>query len=58
MTVYYCKFDYRGWDNLYHKVEAPTQADAIAKMIKGSRIPASKVHVWKGNGLPKHRCGR
>lgn len=58
MTVYWCKYDYRNWDNLYHKVVAPTQAEAIEKMIKGSRIPANKVHVWKGNGLPKNRCGR
>jgi hypothetical protein len=58
MPIYYCKFRYPGWGNLYHKIVAPTQAAAIKKMIQGSRIPAIKVQVWHGSGLPKNIAGK
>lgn len=58
MAIFYLKYDYAGWGNLYHKVVADTKSDAIKKFIKGTRVPESKVHVWKGNGLPKRIAGR
>ena len=58
MPAYYLKYNYPGWGNTYHVVEAPTQAEAIKKFIRGTRVPASKVHVWKGRGMPKVLAGR
>lgn len=58
MSVYYLKFNYPGWGNLYHKVEAANQHEAIEKFIRRTSVPASKVKVWKGRGLPKHLAGR
>ena len=59
MSVYYLKFDYPDWGNLYHKVVAPTKEEAITKILRGTKdIPRSKVHVWKGHGLPKRVAGR
>jgi hypothetical protein len=57
MPIYYLKFDYKNWGNTYHRVVAPNQAAAIRKFIKGTTIPASKVHVWKGRGYPKTIAG-
>lgn len=57
MPTFYLKFDYPGWGNLYHPVDAKTQYEAIQKFVRGTRIPETRVHVWKGRGLPKHRCG-
>ena len=57
MPAFYLKYDYPGWGNLYHRVVAKSKAAAIQKFIKNTRVPASRVHVWAGYGLPKHRCG-
>jgi hypothetical protein len=58
MPTYYLKYDYPGWGNLYHAVEARNQHEAIKKFLRGTKnVPESKVHVWKGHGLPEHRCG-
>lgn len=58
MPTYYLKYDYPGWGNLYHRVEAKSQREAIEKFLRGTKnVPETRVHVWKGRGLPKHRAG-
>lgn len=58
MPVFYLKYDYRGWGNTYHLVEAATKTEAIRKFIRGTHVPEKRVHVWKGRGLPKVLAGR
>jgi hypothetical protein len=59
MPTFYLKFDYPDWGNTYYKVTAPTERDAIRKLLKGTKdIPENRVHVWKGRGIPKSVAGR
>lgn len=52
MPDYYLKYLYPWAGNLYHIVTAPNKSTAIRRFIKGTRIPAHKVHVWRGRGKP------
>ena len=59
MTIYFLAMNY-SWNKngvMYHAVKADTQKEAIEKFIKDTTIPASKVKVWRGNGIPKHTSG-
>lgn len=56
---YIFRFDY-DYMPTWHVVEAPTKADAIKKVLRGTKdIPESKVKFWKKKGsLPKTLAGR
>ncbi len=58
MPTFYLKFDYPNWGDLYTKINAPTEREAIKKLLKRTKdIPENRVHVWKGRGIPKLVAG-